>query len=76
MDKDTRKRFLNDLRAIANYDGAILNDAARKWTRDCDRYFSELAKLTGHDSPDEAKILHASGKLVKVARQRLEQRER
>lgn len=76
MDKDTRKRFLNDLRAIASYDGTILNDAARKWTRDCDRYFSELSKLTGHNSPDEAKVLHASGKLVKTARQRLEQREK
>lgn len=76
MDKDTRRRFLNDLRAIANYDGVIPNDAARKWTRDCDRYFSELARLTGYNSPDEAKVLHASGKLVKIARQRLEQREK
>ncbi|KAJ5859758.1 hypothetical protein N7534_005035 [Penicillium rubens] len=76
MDNDTRKRSLNDLQVIANYDGVILNDAARKWTPDCDRYISELSKLTGHDSPDEAKILYASGKLVKVALQRLEQRER
>jgi hypothetical protein len=73
---NTRKRFLNDLQAIANYDGAIHNDAASKWTPGCDRYISELSKLTGHDSPDEAKILYASGKLVKVALQRLEQRER
>lgn len=76
IDKETRKRFLNDLRVINNFDGTIPNDAARKWTRDCDRYFLELSRLTGHDSPDQAKVLHASGKLVRLARQRLEQREK
>lgn len=72
MDKDVKRSIINDIRRIDNYDGTIQGDAARKWVVDCDRYFTELMNITGYDTPGTARIIHASGKLVKTALQRLE----
>ncbi|KAJ5695585.1 hypothetical protein N7536_005997 [Penicillium majusculum] len=72
MDRDVRRSIINDIRKIDNYDGTIQGDAARKWVVDCDRYFVELMNITGYDTPGAARIIHASGKLVKTALQRLE----
>ncbi|KAJ5145590.1 uncharacterized protein N7515_000154 [Penicillium bovifimosum] len=71
MDNDTRRSLLDNLRAVPNYGGKIDNDAARKWIRDCDHYFADLKGLTGVPAPDGAKIIHATGKLVDDAAERL-----
>ncbi|KAJ5482241.1 hypothetical protein N7475_001053 [Penicillium sp. IBT 31633x] len=71
MDKESRRSLLHVLRPVTNYDVTIVDDAVRKWTRHCDRYFSDLNQLTGSQTPEVAKVVHARGKLVKAAAERL-----
>ncbi|KAJ5137893.1 hypothetical protein N7526_004126 [Penicillium atrosanguineum] len=65
--KAVRKAVLKNIRPIENYQGAVKSDAARKYLRDCERYFREISSYAGAEPDDSTKIIHASGRLLKRA---------
>lgn len=65
--KAVRKAVLKNIRPIENYQGAVKADAARKYLRDCERYFYEITTYAGAEPDDGTKIIHASGRLLNRA---------
>jgi hypothetical protein len=62
-----RKAILKSIRPIDNYSGAVKFDAARKYLRDCERYFKEVTLYAQAEPDDKTKIAHASGRLLNRA---------
>lgn len=58
-----KRALMKSVRAIDEYDGRIQNDAARKYLRDCERYFREIAQFARAHPEEYDKVIRASGAL-------------
>jgi hypothetical protein len=58
-----KKTLLKKIPAIRAYSGAIKNDAAREFLRDCERFFTQTEQLAGAQIDDSDKIINGRGAL-------------
>lgn len=58
-----KRALIKSVRAIDEYDGRIQDDAARKYLRDCERYFREITQFAGAQPEEYDKVIRASGAL-------------
>lgn len=59
----SKRALMKGIRNIEEYNSHIKDDAARKYLRDCERYFREIAQFTGMEPEDYDKVIRASGAL-------------
>jgi hypothetical protein len=64
---ELKKTLLKKIKPIRDYQGYIQYDAARRFLRDCQRFFDETARFAGASLDDSDKVMHARGALVKKA---------
>lgn len=58
------KAVLNAIGKSPEYSGAVANDAARRWLRDCENYFEKLERRTLEPLPDFEKVDSAESRLT------------
>jgi hypothetical protein len=59
-----KRALLKKVPSIREYAGAIKDDAAREYLRDCERFFKETSYLAGTEIEDADKIIYARGALT------------
>jgi hypothetical protein len=62
-----KKTLLKKIPPIRQYSGAIKNDAAREFLRDCERFFKQTEQLAGTEIDDSDKVINGRGTLKEKA---------